>query len=146
MSVEGLRIIAPADLDPLEAADVYLTDIEPTETFTTAREVIANPSRTIPERLMVVADAIRKIQCDLGVIAYHGSVLKEVFETSPDTITSLPEDQRQQVMELIGRIADDDDTAEPHKGVVMAMATPVMNDPSIEMQRRAFGSGDAHLK
>jgi hypothetical protein len=105
MSIEGLSKIYPSDREPIvpRAIDAYLSDIEPTDVFNTPEQVIEHPG-VIADRLSQIAEAVRHIEVDYHAIAYHGSVLRAVYEKSPQTIEALPEDQRQQVMEIITRM------------------------------------------
>jgi hypothetical protein len=113
MATEGLGAIYQNDLAPLdpEPLDVYLSDIPATDTFNAPAEAIRSPG-TITERLVAVAAAARSIETERHRIAWHGSVLAEVARLSPETIDGLPEDQRQQVLELIGRMSLESDQTE----------------------------------
>lgn len=110
MPDKKLELICPPGSEPLDpdALDAYLRNIPTTEVFNTPKQLIQAPAN-IPERLAAVMQAARAIEVQRDAIAYHGSVLRSVFDSSPETIQALPYDQQQTVLELISRMRPEAD-------------------------------------
>jgi hypothetical protein len=106
MTTEGLDALYPKDLPMLDPTplDAYLSNLPGTDTFNAPSEITKNPG-TIADRLAAVTAAARLIETERRLIAWHGSVLAAAVRLHPTILDTLPEDERRQAQELIGRMA-----------------------------------------
>ena len=107
MTIEGLRIIAPTDLDlhcPQELDD-YLSNLPYNYPFG-----IINPKNgylnVVPAQSIELATmAVRKAQEARGTVNWHASLLRKVFTEKPEEFDKLSPEQRAKAIELMSRLA-----------------------------------------
>jgi len=90
-----------------EATDAYANDIPMEGTLNTPEDLARQPQQLASYVLGAIARSqasLRDMETARKSLAYHASVLKDLFSKSPELMDDLPDDIKSQAQALAGRI------------------------------------------